>query len=903
MLTIDSHGVNSPPSNERARTDPPSFDQRRRRTNVQGLKAAAMVALVVVSSFAVVEFYVVPDHFWLLQGLRVVCLSFLAATLVTTARNYAWACRHVDVLTLGSFLICGWYSIALMCLHGGYDSSFFLTLVFIIVGVGAVTLWPLWIAVLYNALVIVSYLVPLILGLVDLGSPDVFGIHLSFLLGMALIAIVAQQLRYQIERREFETNQQLQRTKASLEAAYVRLKELDEAKTNFFANVSHELRTPLTLSLGPLETLMRRPRPALEMEQLESLHRNQLRLLRLITQLLDFAKVDAGGVSTQFSRSDLGALTRSVVREVEQAAKSKEVSVQLIVPTHPIWVWCDTEKIEQVLLNLLSNAFKFTPATGRITVRLEEVGDAAELSVSDTGAGIPSHMQQAIFERFSQVDSSETRRYAGTGIGLALVESYVSLHRGSVRVESEEGKGSTFIVSLPRYATNGREGIATFPQKGRRTRLREYQLIDFRETDARDTLAPADAVPARTAGEEQTPPSPQQRSAPRVLIVDDNPDMRRYIASLLAGDYQVRVARDGAVGLRETEQWDPDVVVSDVMMPVMSGTEMCRAIKEAGGRMARTPVVLVTARAEEQAKLRSLDYGADDYLLKPFLQEELKLRIRNLSEKRRQERALLDAHLTLSAQHERLQSDIELARDFQHSLLSDLSMPAPLSAHVEFRPADVVGGDFYHTTSLAPHHVRVLLGDMVDHGVKAAVRAAVALPEYTSLDHSSLGPDQVLEHLNDLATSKYGDLSGSFLCLDLRVLRHDRVLVRYSQSGEMPFTLIADGQALEPPAAQGFMVGLFPRMRYVARDLVIPAHGRLFLYSDGLYTQLNPNGQTFRDESLAAAWRSAEEQSEIVSATRSVIKQFDEFRGSVQQQDDLTVIGIDVGIEENRDTL
>jgi len=877
-----------------------TFEEVRRQTNLQGLKAAALVAFVVVSSFALVEYYVVPQHFYLLQVLRVPCLLVLAVIVLLAFRYENWTRRHVDPLTIGAFLVCGWYSIALMTLHDGYQSAFFLTLVFIIVGVGAVTLWPLGTALFYMALIIASYFGPLVLGLVDLESPDTFVIQLSFLFGMAIISIVAQQLRYQIQKREFETNQRLQQTKSSLEQAYDQLQELDQLKTEFFANVSHELRTPLTLSLGPLESLLKAERTPDQERHLKALHRNQLRLLRLINQLLDVAKVESGRNRAEYSRQDLVGLVRSVVTEVENAARAKGLEIELIAPLQPVWLYLDREKLEQAMLNLLSNAFKFTEEGGRIQVSVREEDDSARISVSDTGVGIARDKLHTIFDRFAQVDGSETRRYSGTGIGLALVKSHVELHGGTIDVESEQGKGTIFTISLPRGKAHlapdqVREASGTEPT----TRLREHQLVDFRvEPDE-------EGEPERTAHEAQRAnvddngdwlPSLTELSGtkPRVLVVDDTPDMRRYLASILSADYEVRTAKDGAEGLRETKAWDPDLVVSDVMMPNLSGPELCKAIKRGGGRLSRTPVVLVTARAEEQTKLRGLDFGADDYLLKPFLQDELLLRVRNLATKRRQERALFDAHLTLRAQHKYILSDLELARDFQNDLLSELDMPAPLAAHVEFRPADIVGGDFYHLTSLGSKRVRLFVADMVDHGVKAAVRAAAAWPEYTGLDHQNLGPANVLEQLNDLATSKYGDLSGSFLCMDFDVTAGDQVSIEYAQAGEMPFTLVSEAGSISPRAAPGFMIGLFPKMSYESRELTGRPGTRLFLYTDGLYTQSNESGRTFRDVGLKEVWEMAMECAHIRAATEAVIDELDRFRGATAQLDDVTLIGIEV---------
>jgi DNA-binding response OmpR family regulator/two-component sensor histidine kinase len=628
----------------------------------------------------------------------------------------------------------------------------------------------------------------------------------------------------------------------------------------------------------------------------------------LINQLLDVAKVESGRAEAEYSKQDVAALTRAVVREVDEAARAKGLEFEIIVPTEPVWLYVDREKFEQLLLNLLSNAFKFTDKGGHIAVSVREGDGSTQVSVRDTGTGIAESKLHTIFDRFTQADGSETRQYAGTGIGLALVQSYVELHGGAIDVESEWGSGTTFTVSLPRGKAHlPAEQIRTTFRAPATTGLKEAHLVDFHLDPEEELETERAADEARQVEHDETPGSedadwlPTRTAAPngdksRVLVVDDNPDMRRYLSSLLRSEYEVKTAKNGAEGLFITKQWDPDLVVSDVMMPLMSGSDMCRAIKRGGGRLSRTPVILVTARTEEQAKLRALDYGADDYLLKPFLQEELLLRVRNLATKRRQERALFDAHLTLRAQQKYLQSDLELARDFQNDLLSKLDLPAPLTAHVEFCPADVVGGDFYHLTSLGPSRVRLFLADMVDHGVKAAVRAAAAWPEYTGLDHPNLDPAGVLERLNEVATSKYADLAGSFLCVDLDASDSQHVSIRYARAGEMPFAVVSEAGPAAPPAAEGFMIGLFPNMSYQSRELTIAPRTRLFLYSDGLYTQTDEDGRTFREaDGLKKAWEKTMKCADIRAATETVLESFDQFRGVTAQLDDVTLIGIEVG--------
>jgi len=882
-----------------------AFEEHRLEQNLIALKAGILITLFMQVPFIFYEWIAIADHFWTLQLLRTAFIGIAIGLGWAISSNVALQ-RHVDLVTLVIFIICAAFIITAAFLDKGYASPYSYVLVMMLVGVGFVTLWPWTLALLFSLTVYGMYWIPILIGVGGIEDARDFVGYQLFICGMILVIIVSQQLRLRLERSAFHGRHQLEMAKTSLELTNERLKELDEQKSDFFANVSHELRTPLTLSLGPLESLLKMEQTAEEEEHLQALHRNQLRLLRLINQLLDVAKVESGKAQAEYSEEDVVEVVRELAREVDDATRAKGIRMDVIVPSDPVWLYIDREKFEQLLLNLLSNAFKFTDRGGRIEVSVMRGNDRTQVAVCDTGTGIPESKLHTIFDRFTQADSSETRQYPGTGIGLALVQSYVELHDGTISVESQLGIGTTFTVSL-------RHGKAHLPADQIRqssrpatmTSVRPPQLVDF-EVDEEDGPIMEPAVEDGRALDRGVAEHPTDADwllegidsngeKPRVLVVDDTADMRRYLLSLLRDEYDVKTAKDGAEGLLVAKAWDPDLVVSDVMMPLMSGSDLCRAIKTGGGRLSRTPVMLVTARTEEQTKLRGLDYGADDYLLKPFLQEELLLRVRNLVSKRRQERALFDAHLTLKAQHQYVQSDLELARDFQNTLLPRLDMPAGLSAHVEFRPADVVGGDFYHLTLLGPGRVRLFVADMVDHGVKAAVRAAAALPEYTGLDHLSLDAAGVLERLNEVATSKYADLAGSFLCLDLDASSGDQVSIRYARAGEMPFVVISGAGSMEPPAAAGFMVGLFPNMSYQSRELTISPGTRLFLYSDGLYTQTNESGETFRDAGgLTEAWGMTRGSLNIRAATETVIASFDRFRGTSPQLDDVTLIGIEI---------
>lgn len=392
------------------------------------------------------------------------------------------------------------------------------------------------------------------------------------------------------------------------------LAELDRAKTHFFSNVSHELRTPLTLLLGPMEECLRSPRKALEGENLEVAHRNALRLLKLVNTLLDFSRIEAGRIQAAFQRVDLAALTRDVAAVFRSILERAGLRFVLDCPPVAEETYVDPSLWEKVVLNLLSNAYKFT-FDGEVSVRLRSGGGRVTLEVSDTGTGIPEKELPRLFERFHRIHGARARSYEGSGIGLALVRELVLLHGGTVSVESHEGKGTTFRIELPA----GKEHL---PKERVRTAAESPGgspvIPPFVQEAASWATAPArgpEPVPGRTA------PSPE-----RILVVDDNADMRSYVEQLLRVRWTVETASDGVEALARARENPPDLVLSDVMMPRLDGLGLLEALRKED-RTRTLPVILLSARAGEESRIEGLDWGADDYLIKPFSAPELIARV------------------------------------------------------------------------------------------------------------------------------------------------------------------------------------------------------------------------------------------------------------------------------------
>jgi PAS domain S-box-containing protein len=416
------------------------------------------------------------------------------------------------------------------------------------------------------------------------------------------------------------------------------LAELDRAKTIFFSNVSHEFRTPLTLMMGPLEDALAAPQPALEGENLEVVHRNSLRLLKLVNTLLDFSRIEAGRVQAIYEPTDLSVYTTELASVFRSAVERADM--QLIVDCPPLSepVYVDREMWEKVVLNLLSNAFKFTEA-GEIAVTLREENGTARLSVRDTGTGISEEQLPHIFERFHRVEGTRARTHEGTGIGLALVQELVRLHGGEVTVSSVYGEGSTFTVTiplgdrhLPQERIRGTSPLTT-TALGASPYVEEALrwLPDQSATGMEGDLPAASEMSLLSTSQElgftQREGEDSTGSRSRILVADDNADMRVYVARLLRQRYEVMAVPDGQAALEAAKAWRPDLVLSDVMMPHLSGFELLQALRSDPCTVT-IPVILLSARAGEEARVEGISVGADDYLTKPFSAKELLARVR-----------------------------------------------------------------------------------------------------------------------------------------------------------------------------------------------------------------------------------------------------------------------------------
>ncbi|MDX2249890.1 MAG: ATP-binding protein [Bacteroidia bacterium] len=418
-----------------------------------------------------------------------------------------------------------------------------------------------------------------------------------FLLGILLF--ILYQNKQKSQKREAEMILRLQQAESE------NLREIDHLKSRFFANISHEFRTPLTLILGPLNQFLSgkvQGEPAMLYRMMK---RNAERLLQLINQLLDLSKLEAGRMQLKLIRADIYAFLRVQVGNFESLAESKNIRFHFTIPSHNLIIAFDRDKLEKTITNLLSNAFKFTPEEGDVWFAVEKIGHKLEITIRDNGIGIPEDQLEHIFDRFYQVETDE---YEGTGIGLALTKELIELHQGEISVSSELGKGSVFVVKLPIDETSA-------------------------PLEAEELILSPKIIPT------VSPVLPESSSRlnsnlPLLLLVEDNEDVRAYLRTILQSSYKIIEAKNGNMGLECAQEAIPDLIISDVMMPEMDGIQFTRTIKT-DTRTSHIPVILLTAKAGRENKLEGLETGADDYLSKPFDEEELRIRVKNLLDQRR----------------------------------------------------------------------------------------------------------------------------------------------------------------------------------------------------------------------------------------------------------------------------
>ena len=444
-------------------------------------------------------------------------------------------------------------------------------------------------------------------------NPPYWATAWAYLFYILLIGITIYFI-WKLQLRRIKIRNEIEMSKFEAQ----KLHEVDKMKTRFFTNISHEFRTPLTLILGPSKQLTVNSNEEKTKATADLIHRNAKKLNKLVDELLDIAKIESGEMKIRASAYNIVALTKEIALSFYSLAERKKITINLISDLDEIIVYVDKEKVDKILTNILSNAFKFTPENGKISVNIKKHKKECEIAVSDSGTGIPQNELDKIFDRFYQVDDSHTREYEGTGIGLSLTKELIELHKGQIKVESQEGKGSVFHLIFPL----GKE------------HLKPEEIFDWQAAEKEtDTLSELVKEYSSSMKHNNIFELSGDLEIPTLLIVEDNSDVRNYILNILSNDYKIYEADDGEEGLDKSFKYIPDLIITDVMMPKLDGFQFCKKLKS-DFRTSHIPVIMLTAKATMKDKINGLEIGADDYIMKPFEAGELNARIKNLLEQR-----------------------------------------------------------------------------------------------------------------------------------------------------------------------------------------------------------------------------------------------------------------------------
>ena len=725
---------------------------------------------------------------------------------------------------------------------------------------------PLW-----GRFVLLYYMVNFVLATVfGVSQPSYYELALRVsLIGITglmltqLTEVLSQSLSKVYERS-------LQHRKAKEE-----LQELTRLKTDFFANVSHEFRTPITLTLGPLEAVLkgRYGETSEEMRgQIGVMIRNQQRLLGLINQILDVSKVEAGAIELKVSR--IPDFNRFVLDRLESfAATAESRKIELKHSFDPLVkgmeIYIDQEKFDKILLNLLSNALKFTKQ-GHIELATEIQGDRLAMKVSDSGIGIRDTELPHVFDRFRQADGSMTREFAGTGLGLALVQEFTKLHGGEVTVTSRYGQGTSFIVKIP-------IGKAHYSPKS---------IIDFVDEDGSASgpaFANAPAAPEAPSNcvelNAETELSHDSKKA-TVICAEDNPELRAFLRDMLKETYNIYVGANGRQGLELAKKLHPDLILSDLMMPVMSGLDFCKKIRQ-DPALRPIPFILLTARSMASSKLEGLEEGADDYLTKPFSESELLARVKNL--------------VAFHRQQLKLERELEAARAIQFSLL-----PVPpqrfdgalLDFH--YHPSEGLSGDFCDILHKGDW-IYFYLADVTSHGTASAQVTYLLKEIFAHL----VGNGHADPPLTDLIREAQNRYASHHLKYDVafqlaRFHLRDRTLEVLRANTPTPIKVTAGSSPqslrVKPSPALTSEGGASEGSFHLA-EFKLEAGDAIYFFTDGCYefpTKEGPFGMRRFQELLNAAAPGEQWKANMFQALVTA-------HGKAQFPDDITFLRLQVG--------
>ena len=644
-----------------------AFSDYQRQVTINNVRVGCYLGMALMPAGMVLDLFVYPHKVVHFLQLRLLCSVLIAIFwgVVSSGRGVRYYRALGVVLAMLPSFFMSW----MIFETEGAASPYYAGLNLVLLVIGFVLQWTFAESLAAVSLVMAMYVTACVLNR-GLANPADLINNLYFITLTGIIVVTGSYVHTRLRFREFALRYELDQSSRLIEESNRKLIELDQLKSRFFANVSHELRTPLTLLLAPLESLIQQTGSAATAQLRDTLammRANGMRLLKLINDLLDAVRLESGKMEVRNEPLAVPEFLRGLASAVSGVATGKGLNLSVSVGEELGSVLADRDKLEKVLLNLVFNAIKFTPAGGRIEMHGNRDGDELVLLVRDTGMGIPEEQLPFIFDRFWQADSSSQRKYQGVGIGLSLVKDLTEVQGGTVTVESRVGQGSTFTLRLPWVRAEN----VPLPEPVETTAL----LAPVQDEWLTTLYRRAELFPALSPLRESMRPieSPTRTGQPSVLIADDEPDMLRFLKSQLAGHFQVLEAVDGQQAVDKANQFLPDVVVLDMMMPEKDGIQACRELRQHTSTRA-IPILLLTARADEETKLAALSAGASDFLTKPFSITEFHVRVKNLADACQFQKRLARQNQILEATIEQLkETEMQLVQTEKLASLGRMS--------------------------------------------------------------------------------------------------------------------------------------------------------------------------------------------------------------------------------------
>jgi signal transduction histidine kinase len=671
----------------------------------QNYRIACILGIVFMPFGGVLDYFIYPEFMEFFFWLRIECSVLL--TIIWWVLGQPFGKKYFRPLGLIEVTLPIFFISWMIYETNGIRSDYYAGINLVLVGVGFLMRWGLADTTRMVVISVLLYLAACLLGPkpLDGGGDNKDLVNSIYFITLTGIFSMTGNYLYNLNRtREFALRWELDENRRQLETSNRKLKELDRVKNRFFANISHELRTPLTLLLTPLESLISKGRhsfPPEVQDTLSSMQANGMRLLKLINDLLDLVRLESGQMKVTIKPLHLETFIKGIVSSIRKAAEDRGIQVEADVYETDLALHTDRDKLEKVLLNLVFNALKFTSPGGTIRISAQSENEDVVIQVTDTGIGIPQESLAFIFDRFWQVDNSSKRKHQGAGIGLALVKEFVEILGGSVDVESQEDKGTDFIIRMPKrfsmeasVVVDGAMPVQITTETATEDKDKELQDStkpseplpvesitaekasekESKEEDGKEWLAnlyrraelfPAASLEPTRVGSAMDLPR-RKNDQPLLLIADDEPDMLKFLHTQLEGHYEILEAQDGQEAVQKAKQFLPDIILTDMMMPEKDGLQVCQELRSTTSTE-NIPVILLTARVDEDIKLSALNAGASDFLTKPFSLAEIHVRLKNLS----------DTHLyqrTLTRQKKKLESTLDELKDTETMLVQSEKM-------------------------------------------------------------------------------------------------------------------------------------------------------------------------------------------------------------------------------------